>query len=203
MAEWVNADGAILSYVLKYSSSLQGEPVRDTLWVGATVMSPAAASAFQSQAAALEDQMGELQMKGDQTRRFQEQKYASDLRRDATWHGRIVLRLLDVGAPIPEPDQVEPTLFDDHVPPLELAVAHASVESDPTTGTLILLVLSESSAKELHQFSSRHLERTTAVVVDDEVVATPFIVSPVEDVMAIHGTFTVEQANEVIGRIMN
>jgi preprotein translocase subunit SecD len=203
MAEWVDADGAILSYVLKYSSPLHGEPVRETVSIVGTVLSPDAARAFRSQAAALEDQLDELQEALDQTRRVQEQEHASALRRGVNRHGRIVLRLLAVGAPIPEPDQVATTLFDKLVPSLELEVAHASVESDPTTGTVVHIVLSEQSARQLRRFSSTYLDRTVAVVVDDEVVATPYIASPLEDAMAIHGTFSIEKANEVINRMMN
>ena len=203
MAEWTIADGALLSYVLKYSYPLHGEPIRDTLSVTAIVLSPEAARAFQNQAAALAEEVGQAFEVEEQAYRTQEQRDAAALRQGATPVGRLILRLLDATATTLEPTGVPPSSFDKQVPALELDVVHATVESDGGSGTMILVVLSEASAKDLHKFSSTHVGRLAAVIVDEEVVATPFIAGPVVDMMMIDGAFTQHRANEIIDRIMN
>jgi len=202
MAEWTNANGAVLMYVLKYSYPLHGQPIRDTLSVTAVVLSPEAAGAFQSQAAALEEAVNEKLENEQQASRIQEEREAAALRQGATSLGRLRLRLLVDTAATFEPTGVLPSSFDKQVPPLELDVVHAAVESDDGS-TVIRVVLSEASARELHRFSSAHGERVAAVIVDEEVVATPFIASPVADIMMIHGAFTQTRAREIVDRIMN
>lgn len=202
MADWTNADGAVLSYVLKYSSSLHGASIRDNLSVRAIVMSPQAVQAFQNKAATLEEEANRVLAVERQASRTQDQRDAAALREGATSVGRVRLRLLD-DSTHGDPGGVSPVSFDEQVPPLELDVVHANVEPDGPSRTTIRLVFSEASAQDLHKFSSAYLERTAAVIVDEEVVATPFIASSVSDIMIIHGSFTQSGANEIVDRIMN
>jgi hypothetical protein len=202
MAEWTHADGAVLSYVLKYSYPLRGEPVRDSLSVTAIVLSPEAARTFQIQAEALAGEVRRTLEVGEEASRAQEQRDAATLRRGATSMGRLLLRLLR-DSPTAEPTEVASLLFDEEIAPLELDVVRAAVESDGGSQAVIRVVFSQESAKDLHRFSAMHVGRSTAVIVAEEVVATPFIAAPVADIMVIHGAFSQVRANEIAERIMN
>jgi len=202
MADWVSADGAVLSYTLKYSYPLGEEPNRDTLSVAAVVLSPEAAVTFQNQLAMGQKDVDRMMEAEQQVQRAQEKREAATVRRGATRHGRLQLRLLYKGASIPDPTAVLSSSFDEQVPPLELEIVQASVEIDPASGVVIRAVFSESSARKVHEFSSVYPERVAAIIVDEEVIATPFFAGPVEDIMMIHGAFTRARANEIIDRMM-
>jgi hypothetical protein len=176
MAEWTHADGALLSYVLKYSYPLRGEPVRDSLSVTAIVLSPEAARMFQIQAEALAG--GPANIEVGEEHPAQEQRDAATLRRGATSMGRLRLRLLR-DSPTVKPTEGAALLFDEEIAPLELDVVRAGVESDHGSQAVIRVVFSQESAKDLHRFSAMYVGRSTAVIVAEEVVATPFIAAPV------------------------
>jgi hypothetical protein len=200
--EWTNAAGAILFYVLKYSYPTRGEPIRNTLFVSAVVQSPEAAAEFQRQANALEPEvqrMLELEQQAEEARVQQE---AAALRRRATSVGHLSIRLLHKGTVTPEPPDIPESSFDGKVPALELDVVHASVEAEDSE-MLIRMVLSDASARELEKFSSTHVDRIAALIVDEEVVSTAFIASPLSDVILIPVKVTRDRADEIVDRIMN
>jgi hypothetical protein len=83
MAEWVNAEGAVLSYTLKYSYPLGEEPVRETLSVAAIVLSPEAAVDFQEQLAKGQKDIDRMMEMEQEVQRTQAKREAAPVRRNA------------------------------------------------------------------------------------------------------------------------
>lgn len=79
---------------------------------------------------------------------------------------------------------------------LLLPVERATVRIDSATGdTLLLIWLSESGRDGFTDFSHQHIGSRVDVMVDGEVLTSPFIQSPIQsELLMISGGFTREEA---------
>lgn len=86
---------------------------------------------------------------------------------------------------------------------VELPVDRAAVSVDSTTGDPLLMIwLSKSGREDFTAFSRKHLGSRVDVMVEGEVLTSPFIQSPIQsELLMISGGFSLEEAEDLAEKL--
>ncbi|MCW5723231.1 MAG: hypothetical protein KIS86_19025 [Devosia sp.] len=86
---------------------------------------------------------------------------------------------------------------------ITLPVDRAAVSVDSTTGDPLLMIwLSKSGREDFTAFSRQHLGTRVDVMVDGEVLTSPFIQSPIQsELLMISGGFSLEEAEALADKL--
>ncbi len=202
--DWSNADGAVITYVLRYAYPESGESDLEGLTLVGVYTPPERAELIK---ALLPYEEADVEVQRREDRR-EEDKRIAEIRRKSTHVGRVTVRVVEEPGPLQSPFRdadlgTPPLEFDESVPPLVLGVAAAGVDgADGVGGPALELIFTVDSANRLEEFSERHLRRRIALLVRGAVVTTAVLVGPIGDSAVIHGTFSVEEAERIADTIM-
>jgi hypothetical protein len=193
--DWTNERGEIVTYILRYDYLKNEQPDLESLSVTAIYMSKERVEEYISLMPHMKEEQERIEKQEAEKLRARVDK----IRKEAKLIGELIFCLVSSRSPSKETElQVEPSN-----PPLLLKVASAEVKNDPGDYSSVELIFTAESAEKIKRFSSRHINRKIAIVVGGEVVSTPLMIQPIEDIAMITGSFSPVEAQEIVKKIMS
>lgn len=190
--DWTNNRGEIVTYILRYVYPKNNQPQLESLDVTAIYMSKEAVAEYIS----IKPLMKKEQERIEKQEAEKLKKKVERIRRQSKQIGEVILHL------IKESSNKNDIQLDLSSPPLLLEVVFADVKTGYGDYPSIEIVFTAESAKKIYQFSRKHLKQNIAIIVSGEVVSSPFMFEPIEDIAMITGTFTLEKAQEIARKII-
>ena len=191
--DWTNERGEIVSYILRYDYPKKEQPELESLSVTAIYMSKEKVEEYIS----LMPQMEEEQERIEKQEAEKVRARVDKIRKESEQIGEIRFRLVSSPSSKENEAQVESSN-----PHLILNVVSAEVINDPGGYSSVELIFTAESAEKINRFSSKHINQKIAIIVADEVVSTPLIIEPIEDIARITGSFSFTEAQEIVKNIM-
>ena len=193
--DWTNNRGEIVTYILRYAYPKNNQPQLESFDVTAIYMSKEAVEEYIS----LKPLMKKEQERIEKQEAEKLNKKVERIRRQSKQIGEVTLHLVKPQ----ESSNENEVQLDSSIPPLLLEVVFADVKTGYGDYPSIEIVFTAESAEKIYQFSRKHLKRNIAIIVSGEVVSSPFMIEPIEDIAMITGTFTPEKAQEIARKIMS
>jgi len=79
---------------------------------------------------------------------------------------------------------------------------HVSPGIDDLGDSFLKVTLTPEGAAKMERMSSQRTGKLMAVLVDDEVIAAPTVIGTMSDQIQLHGLWTQEEVNDLLGRVV-
>jgi len=193
--DWTNDRGEIVTYILRYAYPKNKQPDLESLEVTAIYMSKEKVEEYMS----LMPHMKREQERIEKQETEKLKKRVEKIRKEAKLIGEITFCLVSSQTSSKETE----VQLDSSIPTLLLKVVSADVKNEFGDYSSVEIVFTAESAEKMKQFSSKHINRKIAIIVAGEVVSSPLMSQPIEDIAMITGAFSPEEAQQIARKIMS